>query len=292
MIFGDGGYGALILVAWGFLSLKARRAGRGQPAFNKLLFLIGLLTMFWGMATGTWFSLPSESLPPFMRGLWPISNANPQASQNIRVLCFILGAVQLSIARIKNILRDLPDPKFLAQVGSLSLVVGMFFGVLFLAVDPLRFPLPPFAIWLILGGFLLSLTFGAYEGNVLKSLLEGLKNIIPTFLGATGVFADIVSYIRLWALGLAGSALAGIINGMGGGMVKPALIGIVGIVILAFGHGLNLILSVLSVIVHAVRLNILEFSCNHLGMQWSGIAYDPFKVTIEDTAHNGKESGV
>jgi len=292
MIFGDGGYGALILVAWGVLAIKARRSGKGQDEFLKLLLLIGLLTMGWGAATGTWFSLPVDSLPTFMRGLWPISNANPQGSQNIQVLCFLLGLLQLSIARIKNIIRDAPDLKFLAQLGSLCLVVGMFFGVLFLVVDPERFPLPPYAVWLILGGFTLSLAFGAYEGNVLKSLLEGLKNIIPNFLGAVGVFADIVSYIRLWALGLAGSALAGIINSMGGGMVKPALIAVAGIVILLFGHGLNLILSVLSVIVHAVRLNILEFSCNHLGMQWSGIAYDPFKVTFVESAEKRKESGV
>jgi V/A-type H+-transporting ATPase subunit I len=99
-----------------------------------------------------------------------------------------------------------------------------------------------------------------------------------------GVFADIVSYIRLWALGLAGSSLAGIINGMGGGMVKASLMAVFGIIILVFGHGLNLILNVLSVVVHAVRLNILEFSCNHLGMQWSGRAYEPFRVTYKEKA--------
>jgi V/A-type H+-transporting ATPase subunit I len=292
MIFGDGGYGALLLLAWALLSLKARRAGKGQSDSLKLLFLIAALTMTWGAVTGTWFSIPVDSLPPFMRGIWLLSNANPAASKNIQIFCFLIGALQLSIARIKNIIRDLPNLKFLSQLGSLSLVIGMLFFVLNLVVDSKRFPVPPFALWLVLFGFLANMIFGAYEGNVLKSAVEGLKNIIPTFLGAVGVFADIVSYIRLWALGLAGSALASIINGMGGGMVKPALIGAVGVIILLFGHGLNLILSVLSVVVHAVRLNILEFSCNHLGMQWSGIAYDPFKATIEDTAVKGKESGV
>ena len=50
------------------------------------------------------------------------------------------------------------------------------------------------------------------------------------------------------------------------------------IMLLFFGHGLNMILNVLSVIVHGVRLNTLEFS-NHLGMSWSGFSYNPFSAT-------------
>jgi V/A-type H+-transporting ATPase subunit I len=291
MIFGDGGYGSLMLIGCAIAFFKARRAGEKAPAALKLFSLIAVLTMAWGAATGAWFSITAESLPAFMRGFWPISSANPEATKNIQVLCFLIGALQLVIARAKNIIRDFPDLKFLSQLGSLSLVVGMLFFVLNLVVDSKRFPVPPFALWLVLIGFAGNLIFGAYEGNVLKSAIEGLKNIIPTFLGAVGVFADIVSYIRLWALGLAGSALASIVNGMGGGMLKPAFIGIAGIAILLFGHGLNMILSVLSVVVHAIRLNLLEFSCNHLGMQWSGIAYDPFKAKFGDIAHKGKESG-
>ena len=292
MIFGDGGYGVLMLLGWAVLYAKSRKAGKGLSDPLKLFLMIALCTMGWGAATGTWFSIPAGTLPAFMRGIEPLSSANPAASKNIQILCFLLGLLQLSIARIKNIIRDFPDPKFIAQAGSLALLVGMLFFVLNLVVDSKRFPVPPFALWLVVLGFSATMVFGAYDGNVLKSALEGLKNIIPNFLGAVGVFADIVSYIRLWALGLAGSALAGIINGMGGGMVKPALIGIVGVAILLFGHGLNLVLNVLSVVVHAVRLNVLEFSCNHLGMQWSGIAYEPFKAKFEDTANKGKESGV
>jgi V/A-type H+-transporting ATPase subunit I len=157
----------------------------------------------------------------------------------------------------------------------------MLFLVLNLVVDSKRFPLPPYAIYCIAGGFAATVLFGAYENNIFKSLAEGLKNIIPTFLSSVGVFADIVSFIRLWALGLAGSSLAAIINNMGGGMIKPALMAIGGVLILVFGHVLNMTLNVLSVVVHAIRLNVLEFSCNHLGMQWSGIKYEPFRVTYK-----------
>ena len=63
-------------------------------------------------------------------------------------------------------------------------------------------------------------------------------------------------------------------------MIKPALTIIAGVLLLTFGHALNIALSVLSVVVHGIRLNMLEFS-NHLGMEWSGIKYDPFRVTAK-----------
>jgi V/A-type H+-transporting ATPase subunit I len=288
MIFGDAGYGSIMFLGWLALALKSRRTIRaeGLSAPLRLFLLISVLTMAWGAATGTWFSLSASNLPSGLRDLaiWPISSANPGASKNIQIFCFLLGSFQLVIARVKNIVRDFPNPKFLAQLGSLALIVGMLFLVLYLVVDSKRFPVPPYAVWFVAGGFLANIVFGAYEGNILRSFLEGLKNIIPTFLSSVGVFADIVSYIRLWALGLAGSSLATIINTMGGGLVKPALIGLMGVVILVFGHGLNVVLGVLSVVVHAIRLNVLEFSCNHLGMQWSGIEYDPFRITVKEEA--------
>jgi V/A-type H+-transporting ATPase subunit I len=103
-------------------------------------------------------------------------------------------------------------------------------------------------------------------------------------LGTVSVFADIVSYIRLWAVGLAGLAFSQTVNGMASGMLggpSGFLIGfvlklIIAAVILVAAHALNFMLTVLSVIVHGIRLNMLEFS-GHLGMEWSGYKYDPLK---------------
>jgi V/A-type H+-transporting ATPase subunit I len=152
-----------------------------------------------------------------------------------------------------------------------------------------RFPIPTWALGLIGGGFLLVFIFGNWEGNFWKALVAGLKGIIPTFLGTVSVFADIVSYIRLWAVGLAGVAISQTINGMASGafgepagrIVAFAIGAVMGVVLLVVGHALNLVMSVLSVIVHGIRLNILEFS-GHLGMEWSGYTYDPFRETVRE----------
>jgi len=282
MIFGDAGYGLLMLGAGLFAAFKARRKGRAVPdSVRLLLFFTGVLIL-WGAATGSWFSIPFDALPRFLQAITvrPISAGNPEAGKNVQIFCFLVGVVQLSLARLKNIRRLFPNLQFLAQLGSLAMIFGMLFFVLNLVVDSTRFPLPPSAVWLVAGGFAANLLFSAYQGNILKSLLGGLANIIPIFLGSVGVFADIVSYIRLWAVGLAGSSLGAIINDMGGGMFKAAAMLVFGFVLLVFGHVLNLALSVLSVVVHGIRLNMLEFS-NHLGMEWSGIKYDPFRVTVK-----------
>jgi V/A-type H+-transporting ATPase subunit I len=153
---------------------------------------------------------------------------------------------------------------------------GMFNVVLFLVVSnkTRSFPMLPASIYLLAGGFALTFVFASYEGSIGRSILSSVKNIISVVLGITNVFSDIMSYIRLWAVGLAGASIAATVNTMAGPMLGNFLI-FVAVILLVFGHGLNLILNVLSVLVHGVRLNTLEFS-SHLGLTWSGTAYRPF----------------
>ena len=105
--------------------------------------------------------------------------------------------------------------------------------------------------------------------------MASVKGIIPVILGVVNVFSDIVSYIRLWAVGLAGAAISQTVNTMAGPILGHAILFAIGVILLVFGHGLNMVLNLLSVLVHGVRLNTLEFS-SHLGMSWSGIKYNPF----------------
>ena len=76
-------------------------------------------------------------------------------------------------------------------------------------------------------------------------------------------------------VGLAGAAISQTVNTMAGPILGHAILFAIGVILLVFGHGLNMVLNLLSVLVHGVRLNTLEFS-SHLGMSWSGIKYNPF----------------
>lgn len=309
MIFGDGGYGALVTAVALIFILKSVFGGKKVPPMLGLVLLLGVATMVWGAVTCTWFGLQPEQLPEWIVALSvpPISNAYADVqwlpfwttdtscgtlgtAQNLQIFCFTLALIQLCVAHLKGMARYIRDKahrlKFLGEFGSFVQLIGMYWVVLSMVVDGNVFPLMggdvyglpwgTISIAMVGGGFAFSFVFANYEGSVAKSILESVKNIISVLLGVVNVFSDIVSYIRLWAVGLAGAAISGTVNTFAGPLVGHAALFIVLIILLVFGHGLNMILNLLSVIVHGVRLNTLEFS-NHLGMSWAGFKYEPLK---------------
>ncbi|MBQ4120223.1 MAG: ATPase [Clostridia bacterium] len=302
IIFGDGGYGLLICAVAAALILKAKLSKRVVPPAFILILLFGGATVLWGTLTCTWFGLPAESLPNFIKSLsipvisnvysdklwypfWTGGKAALTTAQNVQILCFALALVQLTVAHIKGFLRNRKTLKCLGDLGSILQLVGMFYVVMALVVNGQVFslslvvagiPVGTIAIAFVLIGFAMSFVFANYEGSIIKSVLDSLKNIVSVLLGVVNIFSDIVSYIRLWAVGLAGAAISATVNELAGPMLGNFMFMIFAIILLVFGHGLNMILNVLSVIVHGVRLNTLEFS-SHLDMSWGGHKYEPFK---------------
>ncbi len=232
-----------------------------------------------------------NSLPAFLKNisLPLISNARAAMSdydskivqQNLMIFCFSLALLQLSIGHILAIIHN-KSLKALGDIGSIAMLFGMYFIILSLIAsnEARRIPLVSFAVPVFAAGFVLNFVFASYDGSVGRSVLESCKNIISVILGIANVFSDIMSYIRLWAVGLAGAAIASTINTMAGPMLGKLLFFIFGLVLIVFGHGLNLVLNTLSVLVHGVRLNTLEFS-GHVGLTWAGSAYKPFAKRIK-----------
>lgn len=301
MIFGDGGYG-LLLTGIGFaMAVKSIFSKKGGSLAG-LVILLGLATVAWGTVTCTWFGLSANMLPSWLVDLSipQLSNAYADAqwavfwksesslylttAQNLQIFCFTLALIQLSVAHLKGIFSNRKTLKWIGEFGSLMQVVGMYWVVLSMVVSSEVFtfkeviygiPVGSLAIGFVAVGFILSFIFSSYSGSVVESVLESCKNIISVLLGVVNVFSDVVSYIRLWAVGLAGAAISGTVNSMAGPMLGHGILFLGFVALILFGHGLNMILNLLSVIVHGVRLNTLEFS-NHLGMSWSGFKYSPF----------------
>lgn len=282
MIFGDAGYGSILTLLSIFVAVKAKMAKKPIHTGVYMFMYLGFMTVVWGTLVCNWFGINPNMLPSFFRQIsWEriasVSHSgveNVNQNTNLMHLSFTLGFAQLAIAHIIGVFRNIKSPKFLGDVGSLGMLTGMYFVVLQLVV---KMPLPfdqQYILILIGVGFALNFIFSNYETGIVQSILESLKNIINMLLGVVNVFADIMSYIRLWAVGLAGGAISQAVNTMAGPTLTGALI-VAGMAILLFGHGLNYAMNVLSVIVHGVRLNTLEFS-NHLGLTWSGFKYEPF----------------
>ena len=282
MIFGDAGYGVILFLVTIALILKTAKTG--VPVFFKLLLLLSSANIVWGVLTCSWFGIATEHLPQSLKDI-SLSYISPAKSepdiinQNLQIFCFTLGLIHLTIARIKRLVINIGSLKALSEIGSLGMIWGMYNVVLFLVVSSAdrSIPLLPVSIYAIAGGFALTFIFGSYEGNILKSILESLKNIISVVLSITGVFADIMSYIRLWAVGLAGATIAATVNTMAGPLLAGIMTLLGGIILLVAVHGINFVLGALGVLVHGVRLNTLEFS-QHVGVVWAGVRYRPFAL--------------
>lgn len=306
IIFGDGGYGLLICAIAAIPIIKSLIAKKQISPMFLLVGLFGLSTVLWGTFTCTWFGLSPEQLPAWLKSLsipvisnvyadkiwypfWTNGAAGLTTAQNLQIFCFSLALIQLTVAHIKGALRNKGSIKMLGDIGSILQLLGIYYLVLSLVVNAEVFsfgliigsiPVGTVAIALIGIGFVLSFVFSNYEGSIIKSILSSLTNIVSVLLGVVNVFSDIVSYIRLWAVGLAGAAISATVNELAGPLLGNFMFMILAIVLLVFGHGLNMILNVLSVIVHGIRLNTLEFS-SHLDMSWSGHKFKPFKEQID-----------
>ena len=302
IIFGDGGYGLFICTVAAVPIIKSLIDRKPiAPAFL-LVGLFGLSTILWGTLTCTWFGLSPEQLPQWLKSLsipvisnvyadkiwslpWTPDGVGLTTAQNLQIFCFTLALIQLTVAHVKGALRNRGSAKMLGDTGSILQLIGIYYLVLSLVVNAEVFsfglvisgvPVGTVAIALIGTGFCLSFVFSNYEGNIIKSILASFTNIVSVLLGVVNVFSDIVSYIRLWAVGLAGAAISATVNELAGPLLGNFMFMILAIILLVFGHGLNMVLNILSVIVHGIRLNTLEFS-SHLDMSWSGHKFKPFK---------------
>jgi V/A-type H+-transporting ATPase subunit I len=307
MIFGDAGYGA-ILLAVSFIGI-GKTAKKGTPPVLGFLLLLSSSNFLWGLFTCSWFGFDASLVPQFLQNLsFPLIAGTSDApgwlesynsgniwirtglvaaqtsveaqsvavNRNLMIFCFSVALAQLSVARVIGVIRNIKSLKFLAEIGQLAMLTGMYFVVLSLVAYNTGFGgVKQWQYGMLFGGFALVFIFANYEGNILKSILASVANIISVVLGITNVFSDIMSYIRLWAVGLAGASIASTVDAFAGPMLGHFLFFIFGVALLVFGHGFNMILNVLSVLVHGVRLNTLEFS-SHVGLTWSGFAYKPF----------------
>lgn len=264
MLVGDGGYGALILA----LTLWARKKMPSAPRSPFILLaFFACATMVWGFLSNTWFG----THPSFIDN--PVSlwlNDPARGLNNTMLVCFTLGVTHLSVARIWNAANLFPDSKFLAQVGWIGVVWFMYcMTCQIIGIFPApRLIYPVFGISLVLI-FLFSLKKAELREHGIE--LGMMPLTIVSCLG------DIISYVRLFAVGLASVKVAENFNQMALSLDLPLWAKIVPmILILLVGHGLNFMMAGLSILVHAVRLNTLEFS-NHKGVTWSGYAFKPFR---------------
>ncbi len=260
MIIGDAGYGLVFLLGTLLAKWKFRN-NRAAVLPLRLMTVLSIAAIVWGVLTNNYFGtapLPQLSLRFFTQP--DVKDANVQA------FCFALAVAQLSLGRIWRAIHDGNLRSVGRNLGWMLILWGNFFLTLRLIVWPGEFP--TYMYWLYGAGLVLVICCDINWKNV-ADIFQFPFNII-------GSFVDVLSYIRLFAVGMAGYYIAASFNGMGVSIWKASPYFLLfGVLVILFGHLLNLGLCALSVLVHGVRLNTLEFS-NHVGLSWSGSNFKPF----------------
>ena len=273
MLVGDGGYGAIILALtlWGWRKTKPQDGAGHRPALVRswltLLTVFSSATVIWGLLSNTWFGANL----PFAKRWATVRWLGDPTYGHMMLLCFTIGVSHLVLARVWNGICKINDTTCLAEFGWAGVLVFMFFIVNWIV--GIFQGIPSALYWVF--GVSLALVFGfTVKPSELKTRGAELGMLPLNVMSALG---DIISYVRLFAVGLASVKVAENFNGMAMGLDMPLWLKVVPMaLILLIGHGLNFAMAGLSILVHAVRLNTLEFS-NHKGVSWSGYAFNPFK---------------
>lgn len=255
IILSDAGYAALF---GGFLAFKWRKLGtdiKGRR-IRALAANTILMSIIWGVLCGSYFGFSPK--PESTLDAIKIFDLNDFDSM-IRFTVAI-GVAHIALANFIKAFRLRRSTQALAPLGWISLGTGGY--CLWLSQDNADPILATVAHALMAGGGLLLILFSSTRPisqftDMIWRLAEGFKSLI----GITQLFGDVLSYMRLFALGLASASLALTFNQLADQVMHtipgPGLF--LGILILLLGHTLNLMLCLMSGLVHGLRLNFIEF---------------------------------
>ena len=264
ILIGDAGYGTIFLLITIAVHVWKGKVIPKAPLY--LMYVLNISMIIWGVLTGAYFgiNLPEHA---FVKKIIVLNTADFHETV---FFCFCVALVQLLIAHIWNIIRYINSWAALAEVGKAGIVVTMYFVANFLILSK---PLPGFVSYLAV----ISIALAFVASCIGKKGEELVGTIFQMPFTVINSFGDIASYIRLFAVGYASMATAQAFNSLAlSAGFNNFFTGLFAAIILIIGHSLNMAMGGLAVLVHGLRLNMLEFS-GHLGQEWSGEKYKPFK---------------
>ncbi|MCC8089498.1 MAG: V-type ATP synthase subunit I [Rikenellaceae bacterium] len=272
----DAGYGILYVIA--SLVGLAKLPEKYKP-FAKLALYCGLATIFFGFISGNMFGIQLPEL-----GIFSNYKEFFLTPDSMFMLAIGVGIFHILYAMTLKIIFTSKLKGFRYSLGSLGWLIVILSGLA-------AYLLPDFGIagydfssvpfWIVTGiGLFLMLFMNTPGKNIFVNFGSGLWN---TYNNVTGLLSDVLSYIRLFALGLSGGILALVFNKLAMDMAPavPVLRQLVMIIIILFGQGLTMFMASLSAFVHPLRLTFVEFY-NNAGFVDGGRAFNPLKKEIKN----------
>jgi V/A-type H+-transporting ATPase subunit I len=296
----DVGYGALLIVlSW--LALKKFRMGPQGKKFFKLFLFCGISTVIVGALTGSWFGNLLDLLGEANKIFLPLKNFKDslvlldplKEPTKLLGIALSLGIIQVWFGNIVAAIGNIKNKRYLDtlqdQVPMLTLLFGLTgLGLIFLKLSG-DTHVNLFKYAAVLGGIGLIATQGRSEKGIGARLFYGIYNL---YNALSGYLSDVLSYSRLWALGLVTGVMASTINLIAAqfSQILPSIVPFIGkisfvkitistlvlIVVFIFGHTVSFFMNLLGAFVHPVRLQFVEFFSKFF--KSGGRTFKPFRI--------------
>ncbi len=289
LCMGDAGYGLLIAGAGiGIMSAK--------PALKKygmLGLLLGIMTIICGSITGTFFGIDLATVDwEWIKPIQPFF-VNDSMKEHffgyspMMVISVIIGLVQVLIGMTMAGMKAVKNYGFIYGVGKFSWVSALLSAVILFGLPMFGVELPiavQYVLYALIAVSAVGIYFlnnpAAYKKNAVLAPLSNLGGgLWATYGMSTGLLGDLLSYIRLFALGLTGGVLGSVFNTLAMDMSPqiPVVHELVMLIILLLGHGINFGLCMISSFVHPMRLTFVEYFKN-AEFDGGGKEFMPFKI--------------
>ena len=276
---GDCGYGFLLMLL-GWLIAKDKLKIEMFSGLGPIIFVLGIGTAVIGFFLGTFFGIDlynAEWVPDALKGVMIKGQVMGYDIQMVMAIC--IGIFHICLAMTIKAISYTKRDGFKATIatwGWLLLIVGTIATL----IIGMTFSLPAEVTkWTLIGiGGLSALGIFIFNTPGRNPLINIGAGLWDTYNMATGILGDTLSYIRLYALGLAGGMLGGAFNNLAGMVLgaNPTWQWLPFVLIIVVGHLLNLAMSALGAFVHPLRLSFVEYFKNS-GYEGSGKIYEPFK---------------
>ncbi|MCU0595694.1 MAG: hypothetical protein MUC98_09570 [Desulfobacterota bacterium] len=269
MIIGDAGYGLVSLALTILLHWKVKSDSPLWFRFRRLCYLLSFSVLLFGIISASYFGIALRPENPLNKLL--LLDLNTKEGQNqVMLISVIMGMIHISIALAIKFYRtkDLP---------TLGWIIVIWSGYFLLSSKMGKGEENPVAMYIAIVGMALVVLFTSNSKNPILRILIGLNGA----LGVVQLLADCLSYMRLFALGLATMYMCQTFNMLAempyNGL--PYVGFIPAVLILVFGHAINLLLGVMGGVVHGLRLNFLEWY--RWCFEGDGLPFRPFKKIVK-----------
>lgn len=274
LCLGDAAYG--LLLVGGALYMRSKAKPSMKPLFSLATWL-GVSTVLLGIVSGTFMGFNLIEADIAWLEQFKVIMLNPDQLFNVAL---VLGAIQIifgMLIRTAGSIRRFGVAASLPLLGWLLIILGGGGTTLAAMVSDLNPDVKNYLYYGFFGlGGLLVFVLNNIKRNPLINIGAGLWD---AYNMATGILGDLLSYIRLFALGISSSVMGFVFNDLAINMSGdiPVVSTLIMLIIMIFGHGINIFMGGLGAFVHPMRLTFVEFYKN-AGFEGGGKKYKPFKT--------------